>query len=252
MPIYKYFGAPARYHGKSLFHIICNLKDFGKGRIITRAAFSKDEKPSFYRILFAQPLMDQKTEEGRAIVEKVRNGVRYTEPVDLSQIAALSDFLLVPKHLEKEFCKWESLRDYSPEQDYVVEPKYYTMPPLLRLVMEREMRSRGEEPREESFLLPHYKTFSTKNMEVLEEGKVEKYQETVTRCEGTVAYNYTDMVGRRYHYGLTESGVESCVARLPDEAPVPRPEVGMRLYKVPWSDMEKLNNKDEVRQDVAH
>jgi hypothetical protein len=49
MPIYKYFGAPARYHGKSLFHIICNLKDFGRGRIITRTSFSMDEKPSFYR-----------------------------------------------------------------------------------------------------------------------------------------------------------------------------------------------------------
>lgn len=260
MPIYKYFGAPARYHGKSLFHIICNLKDFGRGRIITRASFSRDEKPSFYRILFAQPLMDQKTEEGRAIVEKVRNGVRYTEPVDLSQIAALPDFMLVPKHLEQDFCQWETLRDYSPEKDYVVEPKFYTMPPLLRLVMEREMRSRGEEPAsEESFLLPHYKTFNVKDVDVLEEGKEEKYQETITRCEGTADYNYSQSVNPRYHYGLAraaetgelDKAIGDTLARMPEEAPVPGPEVGMRLYKIPWSDMEKRNNKDEPRLDVA-
>lgn len=244
MPIYKYFGAPARYHGKSLFHIISNLKEFGRGRILTRASFSQDEKPSFYRILFAQPLMDQKNEEGRAIVEKVRNGVRYTEPVDLSQIASLPDFILVPKHQEQEFCKWESLRDYSPEMDYVVEPKYYTMPPLLRLVMEREMRNRGEQPTEEKFLLPHYKTFTSKNMDVLEREKVEKYQETITRCEGTANYSFADNVDRRYHYELGAN----CLAQLPEEAPRPGPEVGMRLYKIPWSDQQKNNNKDELRQ----
>ena len=26
MPVYKYFGYPARFHGKPLFHIICHLK----------------------------------------------------------------------------------------------------------------------------------------------------------------------------------------------------------------------------------
>ena len=39
------------------------------------------------------------------IIFQVRNGVRYTEPVDLSQIAALPDFMLVPKHLEQDFCQ---------------------------------------------------------------------------------------------------------------------------------------------------
>ena len=26
MPVYKYFGYPARFHGKPLFHILCHLK----------------------------------------------------------------------------------------------------------------------------------------------------------------------------------------------------------------------------------
>lgn len=250
MPITKFFGAPAKYHGKPLFHILSNLKNFGKGRIITRAGF-KDEKPSFYRVLFAQPLMDQKSKEGRAIVEKVRNGVRYTEPVDLSRIAPLPDFILVHKHEEQQFCKWSELRDYSPALDVVVEPKYYTQPPLLRMLMEREMKSRGGELTEDKFLLPHYKTFEIKDREVLEEGREERFQETVTRCEGTAGYMYTDSISTDYSYGVLEpEGLENILQRLPEEQPFPTPEVGMRLYKIPWSNMNK-RNKEETRTDVA-
>jgi len=244
MPITKYFGAPAKYHGKPLFHILTNLKNFGKGRIITRAGFN-DEKPSFYRVLFAQPLMDQKTEEGRVIAEKVRNGVRYTEPVDLSQIASLPDFVLVHKHQEHDFCKWAELRDYSKEEDYVVEPKYYTVPPLFRLLMEREMRARGEEPTEDRFLLPHYKTHTVKNRDELEPDQVEEYQETITRCEGTAGYSYADSVDEAYSYGVRQpEGLAKVVDRLPDEQPFPTPEVGVRLYKLPWNTMDKWNRED--------
>ena len=28
--------------------------------------------------------------------------------------------------------QWSELRDYSEDKDYVVEPKYYKMPPLMR------------------------------------------------------------------------------------------------------------------------
>jgi len=244
MPVYKYFGAPAKYHGKPLFHIISNLKDFGRGRIITRAGF-KDENPSFYRILFAQPLMDQKSEEGRAIVEKVRNGVRYSEPVDLSKIASLPDFILIPKRDENTFCKWKELRDYDPSVDVVVEPKYYTAPPLLRLLMEREMKNRGEEISEDKFLLPHYKTYKKKDRDVLEEGQEEIHQETLTRCEGTAGYSYTDRIDPKYSYGtLSADGPSSVLQKLPEEEPFPTPEVGMRLYKIPWSNMDKRNQED--------
>lgn len=245
MPIIKYFGAPAKYHGLPLFHILSNLKNFGRGRIITRANF-KDEKPSFYRVLFAQPLMEDKSEQGRAIVEKVRNGVRYTEPVDLSKIADLPDFILISKHEEDKFCKWETLRDYNPEIDVVVEPKYYKAPPLLRLLMEREMKERGEEVTEERLLLPHYKTHTIKNRDELEAGKEEVYQETITRCEGTADYMYSDKIRPEYSYGAVESSDE-VLERLPKEQPFPTPEVGMRLYKLPWSNTTKWNDQEEPR-----
>lgn len=245
MPVYKYFGAPAKYHGKPLFHILSNLKNFGRGRIISRAGFN-DDKPSFYRILFAQPLMDNKSEEGRAIVEKVLNGVRYTEPVDLSQIASLPDFILVAKRDETSFCKWDTLRDYSPEVDVVVEPEHYTMPPLLRLLMERDMVSRGETPTEDKFLLPHYKTYIPKDRVELEPGKEEVFQETITKFSGTVDYNFADQIGSNLSFGAREN-VQKVIDDLPEESPFPTPFVGMRLAKLPWSHMTK-NNKEDKRE----
>ena len=76
MPVYKYFGYPAKYHGKPLFHILSNLKNFGVGRIITRSSYETEDKPtvggpSFYRILWVQPLMDQESLLGSVIAEKV-------------------------------------------------------------------------------------------------------------------------------------------------------------------------------------
>jgi len=250
MPIYKYFGQPAKYHGKPLFHILCNLKEFGKGRIVTRSAFEKEptqsELPSFYRILWAQPLMDTNSMEGRVVAEKVRKGVRYTEPVDLAEIAPVPDFKLISRHIEEEFCKWEHLRDFSPEVDYVTEPKYFTVPPLLKLLMERNFAERGETPGEESFLLPHYKTYIPKNTEVVNmpgaKNRAEVHQETVTKCIGTTSYQYADTVAPQYH---SDPDID-LLNILPEEPPMPSPAVGMRLYR--WPDTSR-KHKEEVRTD---
>jgi len=247
MPAYKYFGKPAIYHGKPLFHILCNLKDFGKGRIVTRTIFEKDSTlPSFYRILWAQPLMDKDTMEGRVVAEKVRKGVRYTEPVDLGNLAPVPDFRLVDRVEEGNFCKWESLRDFSPDVDYVTEPKYFTLPPLLKLLMERNMAERKEIPGEESFLLPHYKTYIPKNTEVVPglvpyaNPRLELHQETVTRCEGVASYGYGDNIDLAF----TPQG--EVLPVLPEEPPMPSPAVGMRLYR--WPDSSR-SHKEEPRTD---
>jgi len=250
MPVYKYFGQPAKYHGKPLFHILANLKNFGKGRIVTRSQFDSDPQqpisPSFYRILWAQPLMDSETLEGRVVAEKVRKGVRYTEPVDLADLSAVPDFRLISKNDEVNYCKWETLRDYSPDIDYVVEPKFFEVPPLLKLLMERNMAERQEMPGEESFLLPHFKTVIAKNTETVDMGdrqrsRVEQHQETITRCEGTASYNYGNCIHPIY-------GIENVevVQLIPDEPPMPSPAVGMRLYKWPNTN---LSHKEEIRTD---
>jgi len=248
MPVYKYFGQPAKYHGKPLFHILANLKDFGKGRIVTRSSFetepSHQKQPSFYRILWAQPLMDSNTVEGRVVAEKVRRGVKFTKPVDLASIAPVPDFKLVSKADEEKFCKWKSLRDFSTDVDFVTEPKYFTVPPLLRLLMERNIAERGETPGEESFLLPHYKTYTPKNKEVIPEfdqkARHEEHQEIITKCEGTASYSYSDTISPMF--GLDPS--LDLLSMLPEEPPMPAPGVGMRLYK--WPDTSK-NHKEEIR-----
>jgi hypothetical protein len=45
------------------------------------------------------------------------------------------------------------------------------------------------------------------------------------RCEGTASYSYVDAVKQRYYYALAESEAD-CLTRMPEEAPVPGPEVG--------------------------
>lgn len=244
MPIYKYFGHPARYHGKPLMHLLTNLKEFGRGRIISRTSWDADVKsgPSFYRVLWAQPLMDQETVEGRVVAQMVRKGVRYQEPVDLAEIAPIPDFRLVPRDEESEFCQWDKLRNFSPEIDCVTEPKHFSLPPLLRLLMERNMKERGETGVEENFLLPHYKTYSVKDKETIQlpeerKGRVVKHQETVTKFEGVESYQYMESGTANYRELLSQ---------MPEEPPYPQPGVGMRLYKIPVSD--KIGKfKEEVR-----
>jgi len=248
MPVYKYFGQPAKYHGKPLFHILSNLKNFGVGRIITRPSYQAEDKhveaPSFYRILWVQPLMDKDSLLGSVVAEKVRNGVKYTEPVNLQDIAAVPDFKLVSRDDEAEFCQWEKIRDFSVETDFVREPKYYNMPPLLRLLTERNLAERREAPHEESFLLPHYKTYIAKNVETTlvpsERPRVEQHQETVTVCEGTASYQYTDHIPA----SLRVSDVTDVLDQLPAEPPMPAPALGMRLYH--WPDSSR-RHKEELR-----
>lgn len=247
MPAYKYFGSPAIYHGKSLFHILCNLKEFGVGRVVTRSTFDSEKSPCFYRILFAQPLMDDKTLEGRVIAEKVHKGVRYTEPVDLSKLAAIPDFRLVPRDLEDQVCQWQQLRDYSPEKDFVVKPKYYTIPPLMKILMEREMKKRGETSAEDSFLLPAYKTHlpldETRTGNKRVGIKVEKHQETVIKCEGTASHNYNEEIPPAFRRS------REVLEDFPDERPMPSPAVGMRMFKLQW---EGRQHKEDVREDIEN
>jgi len=260
MPIYKYFGYPAKFHGKPLFHILCHLKEFGKGRIVTRTSHLADPAlpalpalPSFYRILWAQPLMDKDTLEGRVVAERVRRGIRYQEPVDLADLAPLPDFRLVAREEEEQVCRWGELREFDTERDTVTEPAHYTAPPLLKLLMERTMRERGEEVGE--MLLPHIDTYIPKDTEKVvvadphqpgrrsrERVRVLKHQEWPTRCSGVASYQYTGSVGAE-HLPREE---ERVVATLPMEAPMPQPSVGMRLYK--WADTHRdPRNHDELR-----
>ena len=143
---YLYFGKTSLYKGKPLFKILCNLKDCGRGRIVYRTIDYHDHpnEISFYRILLAQPSMDDKTEEGRVVAERVYRGLRRKEPHVISNIAHKPDFRLVPKDEEEAFCQWDKVRDFDHARDAELKPKFAQMPPLMRLVIERNRKARGE------------------------------------------------------------------------------------------------------------
>lgn len=56
---YKYIGKTTDFRGKSLWEIVGNLKNFGKGRIVVRSRFERYSEPSYLKILdvetFAEP-----------------------------------------------------------------------------------------------------------------------------------------------------------------------------------------------------
>ena len=62
----------------------------------------------------------------------------------MQDIAPSPDFKLISKDQEAEYCKFDQIRDFSATVDFVTEPKYYTMPPLLKLLMERNLKERNE------------------------------------------------------------------------------------------------------------
>lgn len=141
---YVYVGHPSVYHGKKLFKILCQLKNFGQGRIIYRSTEQVHPEPSFYRILLAQPEMDSKLDLGRVVAEQVFRGKRRTEVVNLSAEAHYPDFKLVPKDQEAEFCRWNEVEKYNAEVHAEAKPKYIEMPPLLQLFVKRNRELHGE------------------------------------------------------------------------------------------------------------
>lgn len=57
----KYIGRESHFHGKSLYEIARNLKNFGEGRYVYRVSFSNRYKePSFYKLTSVTPDMNAK------------------------------------------------------------------------------------------------------------------------------------------------------------------------------------------------
>ena len=112
---YVRIGLDPIHNGKRLFDLLCNLKNFGRERIIYSTLEQKYQEPSFYRILLAQLEMDldkphtfgkekpwtQTGTSSRIVTERVYRGMRYTEPfnltAELNKQMQFADYRLVPK-----------------------------------------------------------------------------------------------------------------------------------------------------------
>ena len=60
-----FLGRTHDLYGKSLWELLCNLKDFGVGRVVKRTKFNRRyPEASWYEILSARPEMDPVSEMG--------------------------------------------------------------------------------------------------------------------------------------------------------------------------------------------
>lgn len=158
---YIYIGEKAIFHGRPLFKILSNLKNFGVGRIVYKNDdyVKHPDQIHFYRILLAQPLMDEKNMKGNVVAEKVFKGIRSREPVVISDLVERPDFRLVPKDEESAFCQLDKIKDYDVKTHAPTLPKSLEMGPLLREVLRRNKSEKGLEVREEDFRLPAHEIY---------------------------------------------------------------------------------------------
>lgn len=56
--VIKYIGKPSKHVGKTIFELLCNLKNFGIGRMVIRSHFLNYKEPSYYIIKRVEPQMD--------------------------------------------------------------------------------------------------------------------------------------------------------------------------------------------------
>jgi len=176
---YVRIGLDPIHNGKRLFDLLCNLKNFGRERIIYSTLEQKYQEPSFYRILLAQLEMDldkphtfgkekpwtQTGTSSRIVTERVYRGMRYTEPfnltAELNKQMQFADYRLVPKDEEELFCRWNEVQDYDPVKHAPERSKYMEMPPLMRLVVARNRKAKNEQLSEADFLLPAHKIYDS-------------------------------------------------------------------------------------------
>ncbi|XP_022667226.1 uncharacterized protein LOC111252887 [Varroa destructor] len=139
MPRIQYIGNPSTLHGKHLMRILTNLKDFGIGRLVTRSLYDKYPEPSFYVIKKVHPYMDDENIWAKVWVDKYYRGTIGPRDM-LLQKSMIPDYRLIPKEEEK------ALFDKITGKPRVqILPRQKEFPPLLKMVIERDLRARGIE-----------------------------------------------------------------------------------------------------------
>jgi len=146
----KYFGDRTKEFGRPLWEIVLNLKNFGKGRYVTRPTIAEKfpKEPCFYKIVHVRPHVIEypETFEGNILVEEVHRGVARREPIDIGDVAGTAGFCLVLKEDEPKLLKWWEEYKANPLPINIL-PRTALLPPIWRLLLARE---RGIKPEEVS------------------------------------------------------------------------------------------------------
>ncbi|XP_014671037.1 PREDICTED: uncharacterized protein LOC106811829 [Priapulus caudatus] len=148
MATVKVIGRRTTFRGKTLFEILCNLKNFGKGRVVVRSLFEDrfPTEPSYYVITRAAPEMDENFDFGEAWGRKVFRGNELGEWKIMAGHKA--DWRLIPRDDEHKYLNWK------PAQPFVhsVIPREQPFPPLLREIIRQEMKAAGKSTDKEALL----------------------------------------------------------------------------------------------------
>ncbi|CAG9831566.1 unnamed protein product [Diabrotica balteata] len=141
---YKFIGRTTDFKGKSLWEILGNLKNYGIGRIIIRSKLERYPEKSYMKVLKVEtlqnpekPSMDN-TRKIKVWVEDTFRGKTFPEPVLIEGISYKTDYRLLPKDEEEEYCKTSAYKYQK------ILPKTMDFPPLLKEIIKRIAKSKGE------------------------------------------------------------------------------------------------------------
>ncbi|XP_042892082.1 uncharacterized protein LOC122266406 [Penaeus japonicus] len=137
-------GRTHSFLGKRLWEILGSLQDFGVGRMVVRSRFERYPEACYYRIVSAEPEMDngrphmdEDNMRGKVTAEQIFRG-KNMGTVDLSKVSYKTDFRLIHKHEE---AKYSQRVEGSLPRDVKIYPQTMDMPPLLKMLAEREGHS---------------------------------------------------------------------------------------------------------------
>ncbi|PIO69205.1 hypothetical protein TELCIR_08980 [Teladorsagia circumcincta] len=124
--------------GKFLWEILCQLRQLGVGRIVTKNEWARKwpTQPSYIKIVRAQPAMDRWLFGGKVWGEwtyRGRNLGVYEFADDLNR----SDWRLIHKHEEQKYIECK-----EPMSDIIL-PKSFPVPPLQNLLARKACEKAG-------------------------------------------------------------------------------------------------------------
>ncbi|KAJ8953990.1 hypothetical protein NQ314_007183 [Rhamnusium bicolor] len=132
---YKYIGRTTSFKGKTLWEIVGNLKNFGVGRIVVRSVFERYPEPSYMKILKVETLP---TPEVVSVDKKTFRGKPFPRPIVIESSSYKTDYRLIPKVEEEKYCK------RIEEKDVRIFPRTFEFPPIMKELILREMKEKGE------------------------------------------------------------------------------------------------------------
>lgn len=129
-----YIGKPSEFVGKTAFEILCNLKNFGVGRVLQRNIYKKMyPEPSFFKVTQVAPQMDDSLMYGRVWGIEVFRGKKY--PYIRETRTDFPDYSLLRVHEEPDFDAFPVLGEAT---DHLITlPRAISAPPVMAELFNR-------------------------------------------------------------------------------------------------------------------